>query len=154
MVLIILYTFLFSISPFGEARVGIPYGIVSGLHPIVAFAVGLGANLLIYPVMVFLIKMFDRKLWQYRPYKQQSINLIRRAKSGVGATLQKYGFWGLMIFVMIPLPVTGAYMATIAACVFNIRKRKAFAAISIGVAVSCVIMAAGTQLSILGISLF
>lgn len=154
MALIILYTFLFSISPIGEARVGIPFGIFSGLHPIVAFGVGLGANLLIYPLFLWLIRIFDKKLWRYRPYKQQSINLIRRAKNGVGAKIQKYGFWGLMIFVMIPLPVTGAYMATIAAYVLNIKRGEAFKAISIGVLISCLIMATGTHLSLLGISLF
>ena len=150
----IIFTFLFSISPLGEARVGIPYGIVNGLSPLSAFLLGLGGNLLIYPLMVGLVRLFNKKMWRYSFYKKQSVNLVRRAKNITGHKIRKYGFWGLMVFVMIPLPVTGAYMGTIAAMIFKIPKRKAFTAISLGVLISCSIMAGGTYLGQLGIRLF
>lgn len=149
----IINTFLLSISPFGEARIGIPFGIVKGLHPLLVFAVGLGANLLVYPILKFLLDNVDTKLWRYRPYKKQSVKLARRAKSGVGKNIKKYGFWGLMVFVMIPLPVTGAYMGTIASHIFKIKRKKAFLAISLGVFISCTLMTAGTYLSKMGIEL-
>lgn len=47
-----------------------------------------------------------------------------------------------MIFVMIPLPGTGAYLGTIAAAIFKIDTKKAFWAVSIGVIISCIIMTA------------
>lgn len=149
----LIHTFLLSISPFGEARVGIPFGIVKGLHPLLVFAVGLGANLMVYPLLKFLLDNVDTKLWRYRPYKKQSVKLARRAKSGVGNSIKKYGFWGLMVFVMIPLPITGAYMGTIASHIFKIKRRKAFLAISLGVFISCTLMTAGTYLSKMGIDL-
>lgn len=65
---------------------------------------------------------------------------MRRAKSQVGTKIQKYGFWGLMVFVMIPLPVTGAYMGVIAARVLSIHPSAAFKAISLGVTISCSII--------------
>lgn len=151
---LIFYTFLLSISPLGEARTGIPYGIINGLHPVAAFLIGLAGNLLVYPLLMFLIDTFNKKLWRFRLYKVPAIKLIRRAKKGVGIKIQKYGFWGLMLFVMIPLPVTGAYMGTIAASIFNIRRRKAFVAISLGVTISCLIIATGVHFGIMGISLF
>lgn len=149
----LIQTFLLSISPFGEARIGIPFGIVKGLHPLLVFAVGLGANLLIYPIFKYLLDNFDTKLWRFRTYKKQSVKFARKAQNGVGKSIKKYGFWGLMVFVMIPLPVTGAYMGTIAAHVFKIKRRKAFLAISLGVTISCTLMAAGTYLSKMGIEL-
>lgn len=149
----LLQIFLISISPFGEARVGIPYGVVLGAHPILAFTVGLGANLLVYPIFKFLLDNFDAKLWRFRPYRKQSVKFARKAKTGVGAKIQKYGFWGLMLFVMIPLPVTGAYMGTIASHVFKIRRRKAFAAISLGVIISCSIMATAAHFGKAGAAL-
>ncbi len=151
---IILLTFALSISPLGEARVGIPYGIINGLNPILALMIGLIGNLLIFPVFMYLIDTFNAKFWRYKFYKKQNIKLIRRAKKGVGANIQKYGFWGLMIFVMIPLPTTGAYIGTIAAYIFKLERREAFIAISLGVIVSCIIMAVSTHFSLLGISLF
>ncbi len=154
MIHIIIYTFLISISPLGEARAGIPYGILNGLHPVLAFLAGLIGNLLIFPLFMLLINAFNKKLWRYRVYKQQNIRLIRRAKKGVGVHIQKYGFWGLMIFVMIPLPTTGAYIGTIAAYIFKIPRREAFVAISLGVIISCLIMATGMHFGLLGVSLF
>lgn len=147
----ILYTFLISISPLGEARVGIPYGVLKGLNPFLAFFVGLGANLLVYPLMMFLIDTFNAKLWKYRQYKIRSIQLMRRTKKGIGDKIQKYGFWGLMLFVMIPLPFTGAYSGVIAAIIFKIGRKRAFLAISIGIFISCLLIVFGSHFGKMGL---
>ena len=147
----IIIIILLSLSPLGESRVGIPYGIINGVPPVLAFVLGLGANLLVYPIMVWLVRAIDKRLWQFSMYRKQSVKLMRRAKNIVGNSIQKYGFWGLMIFVMIPLPATGAYIGSIAAILFKVPKRKAFAAISIGVVISALIIAVGTYFGILGI---
>lgn len=151
---IIIYTFLFSISPLGEARVGIPYGVLNDLHVGWAFVIGLIGNLLIYPLFTWLIDVFDRKLWAFHWYRKSSIRLSRFAKKGVGKHVQKHGFWGLMVFVMIPLPGTGAYMGTIAAQIFNIERKKAFLSVSIGVIISCIIMLVGSYFAEMGLNLF
>ncbi|WP_299700509.1 small multi-drug export protein [uncultured Pontibacter sp.] len=146
----LIYTFLLSISPFGEARAGIPYAVINDMPLLWAFVVGLIANLLIFPVLAWLIETFSRKLWPNRIYKKGVVKLGRRAKKGVGADIRKYGFWGLMIFVMIPLPGTGAYMGTLAAYFLKIERGKAFLSVSIGVFISCVIMAVGSYLGSMG----
>ncbi|TXK52087.1 small multi-drug export protein [Pontibacter qinzhouensis] len=150
---VLFFTFLLSISPLGEARAGIPYAILNDVHIGWAFLIGLIANLLIYPLFMWLIDTFNKKLWPNRVYRKSVVKLSKRAKNGVGADNQKYGFWGLMIFVMIPLPGTGAYMGTIAANVLKIERKKAFLAISLGVVSSCVIMAAAMYLGAKGIQL-
>lgn len=147
----IIQTFFISISPLGEARIGIPYGILNGLNPYLAFGVGLIANLLVFPLMMFLIDTFNAKLWKYKHYKIQSLKLMRRTKKGMGDNIKKYGFWGLMIFVMIPLPFTGAYSGVIAAIIFKIGRKKAFFAISIGVFISCLLVAFGFHFTKLGL---
>lgn len=151
---ILIYTFLLSISPFGEARAGIPYAVLNDMPLLWAFVVGLVANLLIFPVLAWLIETFSRKLWPNRIYKKGVIKLGRRAKKGVGADIRKYGFWGLMIFVMIPLPGTGAYMGTLAAYFLKIERGKAFLSVSIGVFISCVIMAVGSYLGSMGLEAY
>jgi uncharacterized membrane protein len=62
----IIYTFLFSLSPFGEARVGIPYGIISGLNPVTALMIGLVGNLFVFPLFALLIQQFNKKLLSNR----------------------------------------------------------------------------------------
>ena len=146
------YTFLLSISPFGEARAGIPYAIINDMPLAWAFAVSLLANLFIFPVLMWLIDTFSVRLWPNRLYRRSVLKLSKRAKRGVGADIQKYGFWGLMVFVMIPLPGTGAYMGTIAAYVLRIERGKAFLAVSLGVFISCILMAAGSYYGNMGLN--
>ena len=153
MLKILIYTFLLSILPFGEARVGIPYAVINNVHWLVALAIGLAGNLLVYPLFMWLIDRFSKKLWPFSFYKKSMIRFARLAKKGVGEKLQKHGFWGLMVFVMIPLPGTGAYMGTIAAALFKIERRKAFLAISLGTIISCILMAGGAYAGTVGWSL-
>lgn len=149
----LLQTFLISISPLGEARVGIPYGMLHGQNPVLVYLIGMGANLLALPFFNWLLDTFDKKLWRFTWYRKRSVKLMRRAKDGVGASIKKYDFWGLMIFVMIPLPFTGAYMGVIAARVLNVHRPKAYRAIAIGVIISSTIIAATTYLGMLGVRL-
>ncbi|HYG38185.1 MAG TPA: small multi-drug export protein [Cytophagales bacterium] len=144
---------MLSISPFGEVRAGIPYAILNDVHIIWAFIIGLIANLLIFPLLMWLIDTFSSKLWHHRSYRKGVVSLFKRAKKSVGSNIQKYGFWGLMIFVMIPLPGTGAYTGTIAAYVLKIERKRAFVAISIGVFISCLIMAIGSYFGNIGLEL-
>jgi uncharacterized membrane protein len=139
--------------PFGEARLGIPYAVFNNVHIMIAFAVGLIGNLLVYPFFMWLLDRFDKKLWAYSFYRKGTIRFSRMAKKSMGDKIEKYGFWGLMVFVMVPLPGTGAYSGTIAAAIFKIERKKAFLAISLGAFISCVIMAVGCYLSSIGLSL-
>ena len=116
----ILFTFLISFSPFGEARAGIPYGELNGLPIMLVFIVGLVANLLVFPIFYKAIELANKHLWKNPLYKKMALFLALRARTKTKEVIKKYGVWGLMIFVMIPLPVTGAYIGTIAAFIFGI----------------------------------
>lgn len=147
----LLVTFLLSISPFGEARAGIPYAVLNDAHYFVAFIVATVANILVYPLFMWLIDRCNESFWNIRLYKKAVVWLSRMAQRSAGSNIRKHGFWGLMVFVMIPLPGTGAYMGTIAAAIFKIERRQAFLAISLGVLISCIIMAVVSQLGHLGL---
>ena len=137
----ILFTFLISFSPFGEARAGIPYGELNGLPIILVFIVGLVANLLVFPIFYRAIEMANKHLWKNPLYKKMALYLALRARTKTKEVIKKYGVWGLMIFVMIPLPVTGAYIGTIAAFIFGISYQKSLIAISSGITISSIMVA-------------
>ncbi|MBC8408517.1 MAG: small multi-drug export protein [Rhodobacteraceae bacterium] len=137
----ILITFLISISPFGEARAGIPYGELTGLPIMLAFVIGLLGNLLVFPLLYKVIELSNRHLWKYKSYKKSAIYLSLRARTKTKDVIKKYGVWGLMIFVMIPLPITGAYIGTIAAFIFGISYQKSLIAISVGITLSSMMVA-------------
>ena len=136
----ILFTFLISISPFGEARAGIPYGELNGLPILLVFVIGLVANLLIFPLFYRAIEFSKKYFSKNEFYKKSVIYFSSRAKSRTKTMIKKYGAWGLMVFVMIPLPVTGAYTGTIAAYLFRISYKKSLIAISIGVIISSIMV--------------
>ena len=137
----ILFTFLISFSPFGEARAGIPYGELNGLPIMLVFIVALVANLLVFPIFYKAIELANKHLWKNPLYKKTALFLALRARTKTKEVIKKYGVWGLMIFVMIPLPVTGAYIGTIAAFIFGISYQKSLIAISSGITISSIMVA-------------
>lgn len=151
MIVDLLIAILWSLSPLGEAKVGIPYAILNGVNIYLAFIFCFLANVLVFPIMTFFIDVLNRyffKKWYY--YKKAAIFIGRRAKDGAGKNVKKYGFWGLMIFVMIPLPGTGVYAGTIAGYLFGMEKKKAFWANVIGIFFSCLIVWVSTVLAVEG----
>ena len=136
----IIGTILWSLSPFGEAKVGIPYGLVHDLNIYLVFILAFGANVLVFPMMMFFLEKINIVLLRWNHYKKPAIWVAKRAKTGSADKIQKYGFWGLMLFVMIPLPGTGVYAGSIATYLFKIEKQKAFWANTIGIFFSSVIV--------------
>lgn len=135
---------LWSVSPLGEAKVGIPYALLKGVDIYVTFLFCFLANLLVFPIMIFFLDVINRYFIRWYYYKKAAIFVARRAKVGAGNNVKKYGFWGLMIFVLIPLPGTGVYAGTIAGYLFGVEKKQVFLANSIGIFISCVIVWATT----------
>jgi len=147
----IVITILWSISPFGEAKVGIPYGLVNGINIYLVFMVAFFANVLVFPLMMFFLDEINHYLLRWNPYKKAAIWIARRAKTGSSSKIQKYGFWGLIFFVMIPLPGTGVYAGSIATYLFKIERGKAFSANVIGIFISSLIIWGTTLLTINGV---
>ncbi len=143
---------LWSISPFGEAKVGIPYGLINGLNIYWVFVLCFLANVLVFPIMIFFLEKINNYLLRWNFYKKAAIFVARRAKTGSGDKIEKYGFWGLLFFVMLPIPGTGVYAGSIATYLFKIKKRKAFVANSVGIFLSSVIVWSTTLLTMQGVS--
>ena len=55
-------------------------------------------------------------------------------------SIEKYGFWGLVIFVGIPLPGTGAWTGAIIAAFLEMDRKKAFLGILLGMLMASIIM--------------
>ena len=58
--------------------------------------------------------------------------------------MEKYGTWGLLILVAIPLPGTGAWTGALVAALLNLKVRKAFPVIFVGVCIAAAITTAVT----------
>ena len=96
-------------------------------------------NLIPIPFILLLItKIFDwlKGTQKLRPMVEK-LEAKAMSKSG---RIEKYEFWGLVLFVGIPLPGTGAWTGSLIAALLGIRFRKAFPAIVLGVLIAAFIM--------------
>ncbi len=146
----LIYAMLWSVSPFGEAKVGLPYALLNGVNIYVAFVGCFVANVLVFPIMNFFLDVINRYFARWYHYKKAALFVARRAKVGAGKNVNKYGFWGLIFFVLIPLPGTGVYAGAIAAYLFKFERKKAFMANTIGIFISCLIVWVTTVLAMGG----
>ncbi len=130
----IAWVLLATVSPISELRGGIPLGILEyGLDPLFVFLITVMANILIFfPVFLVLRLFYDKLLYRIPLFDKYLDNLRKRGKPIV----ERYGFWGLALFVAIPLPITGAYTGTILAWLVGMDWRKAFPAVALGVIVA------------------
>ena len=130
-------TLLITILPISELRVGIPLGISLGLDPLFTFFMAIIANALIFFPVFFALRLFYDKLLSRIPLFDRYLdNLRKRGEPKV----EKYGFWGLLLFVAVPLPITGAYTGTILAWLLGMNWKKAFPAVGLGVIVAGVVV--------------
>ncbi len=136
----IIMTFLISMVPVIELRGAIPVAVANGLNYWVAVAVAIIGNLVPVPfIILFIRKIFE--LMRKWSSKLDSIvtKLENRAKKK-SDVVQKFAFWGLFILVAIPLPGTGAWTGALVAAMLDMRLRRAFPAIALGVIAAAVIV--------------
>ncbi len=145
----IAWVLLATVSPISELRGGIPLGILQyGIDPLFIFFIAIIANALIFFPVFFALRLFyDKLLYRIPLFDKYLDNLRKRGEPKV----EKYGFWGLILFVAIPLPITGAYTGTILAWLLGMDWKKAFPAIGMGVVVAGAIVLLITRLIELGI---
>lgn len=93
----------------------------------------------------------NKWLAQRHWYRSSAIWVARRAKKGSKTKLEKYGYIGLALFVMVPTPGSGVYIGSIIAFLLRLDYRKAFIANAIGAALSCTIV---WSITCIGIGLF
>lgn len=129
-----------SMLPIAELRGGIPYAILHEINPIVAYFICVAANILAFPIVYFFLEFLHPIFMKIKFYETLFDKIVVRTRKKVENNINKWGFWGLMIFVMIPLPVTGAYTGSFAAWLFGINKSKAFMAVSFGVIIAGIIV--------------
>ena len=145
----IAWVLLATVSPISELRIGIPLGILKyGLDPWLTFFVAVVVNALIFFPVFFVLRLFyDKFLFRVPLFGRYLDGLRKRGKPKV----DRYGFWGLFLFVAVPLPLTGAYTGTILAWLLGMNWKRAFLAVSLGVLVAGGIMLLITCLVRLGI---
>lgn len=141
----ILTTFLMAAWPILECRGAIPYGVLVGLDPATVFLVAFFGNILPVPFLLLFLNRFERWVmgmgegnWLRRVYVKYIDRVRRRAKP----TIDRYGLLGLTAFVAVPLPLTGAWTASLLSYLLGMETKRSLAAIVAGALGACVIVMA------------
>lgn len=135
-----LTTFFISMLPIVELRAGLPYGIALGLDYPLALTAALVGNMIPVPfIVVYIRRVF---VWLRAHFKKMDSFITKLEKKAhlKGETVRKYGPLGLMIFVAIPLPGTGAWTGALIAALLDMRLKSAVPSIFLGVCIAATIM--------------
>lgn len=130
------FTILVSMVPVVELRGGIPFGVTLGLPVWAAYVAAIIGNILPVPfILVYIRRIFQ---WMRRklPRLNRLVDKLERKAHLKGQLVTKYKYLGLLLFVAIPLPGTGAWTGALAAAFLNMPLRKALPSIFAGVLIA------------------
>ena len=132
--------FIISMIPILELRGGLLVaGPLLGVPVSTAIPLCIIGNIIPVPFILLLITPIFKWMKGTKTFKPMVDKLEAKAMSK-SDKIEKYEFWGLVIFVGIPLPGTGAWTGALIAALLGIRFRKAFPAIVLGVFLAAFLM--------------
>lgn len=131
--------FIISMMPILELRGGLLAASLLQIPITTAIPICIVGNILPIPFILLFIKQifkWMKKIKLFRPI----IEKLEQKAMGKSDKIKKYEFWGLLFFVGIPLPGTGAWTGSLIAALLDIDIKKASLAILIGIFLATVIM--------------
>lgn len=140
----IIMTFLISMVPVIELRGAIPIAVSNGLDFWVAVTVSVIGNLVPVPFIILFIKKIFAFMRKHSKKLNSLVTRLEKRAEKKSEVVQKYAFWGLFILVAIPLPGTGAWTGALIAAMLEMRIKKAFPAIALGVIGAAIIVTFAT----------
>lgn len=131
--------FIISLLPILELRGGLLAASLLGLDPISSYIICVIGNILPIPLILwFLDKVFDF-MKRFKTTKK-IVDWLEKKANSKKEQIQKYGYFGLLLFVGIPLPGTGAWTGCLIATVLQMDKKKSFVYALLGVIMASIIM--------------
>ena len=137
-------TFLIAMSPVLELRAAIPAGVIAGLNIQTVLAAAIMGNLLPIPFIIVFIRKIFKWMQSKSPWLANIVAKLEAKADKKKAQVLKYEFWGLMLFVAIPLPGTGAWTGALIAAMLDMQLKRALPAIAVGVLTAAIIVTAAT----------
>ena len=132
--------FIISMIPILELRGALLVaGPLLGVPVSVAVPVRVIGNIIPVPFILLLITPIFQWMKGTKLFRPMVEKLESKAMSK-SDQIEKYEFWGLVLFVGIPLPGTGAWTGSLIAALLGIKFKKAFPAVILGILIATVIM--------------
>lgn len=131
--------FVISLMPILELRGGLLAATLLHIEYVKALVICILGNVLPIPiVLLFLEKVLD--LFARWHITKGIVTWLEKKVEKNREQIDKYGYWGLALFVGIPLPGTGAWTGALIAVMLGMNKKRAFVFILLGVLIAAIIM--------------
>ena len=131
--------FIISLMPILELRGGLLAASLLDVEYITAALICVLGNVLPIPfVLLFLRYVLDiLSKWNIT---KRIVNWLEKKVESKRDQIDKYGYLGLILFVGIPLPGTGAWTGSLLAVMLGLSRKKSFICILLGVLLAAIIM--------------
>ncbi|PIX62324.1 ligand-binding protein SH3 [Candidatus Uhrbacteria bacterium CG10_big_fil_rev_8_21_14_0_10_41_26] len=131
----VISTIILASLPITELRLAIPVAMnVWLISPYNAFGLALIGNFIPFFPLFFGLRFIRRFAVNHWPWMLQVVDTqLERAQKKVEKKYARYGAFALFLFTALPLPLTGLWMATIAAVALKIPFKYAVAGIGLGI---------------------
>lgn len=134
-----LSVFALSMVPVIELRGAIPMGVGMGLDLWLVFLLAMIGNMLPVPFLILFGGKVLRYFASFEKFGKPFRKILEIGEKKV-AKMHKTLFWGLLAFVAIPLPGTGAWTGCLIAITLGLDMKKSAPPIALGVFVAGIIM--------------
>lgn len=131
--------FIISLLPILELRGGLLAAALIGLDPVPSYIISIIGNILPVPFILLLINKILDWMRKSKKFKKVAKWLDEKVEKHKGQ-IEKYGYLGIVLFVGVPLPGTGAWTGSLIASVLEMDKKKTFFAVLAGVFIASIIM--------------
>ena len=133
--------FICSMIPVIELRGGIPLGAALGLPWWESYLLAVAGNMVPVPIILLFVRNFISWMSasKVRFFNKIASFLERKAEKNRGK-IEKYAFWGICLFVAVPLPITGAWTGALVCATIGEKVWRALVSCFIGVCIAGVIM--------------
>ena len=134
-----LWVFFLSMVPVLELRAAIPIGATLGLEWVANYLICVIGNMIPVPIILLFVRHVLE--WMRKIPRLDKIALWVENKAQKNTPkVQKYASLGLLIFVALPLPGTGAWTGALVAAMLDMRMKYAIPSIFCGVLIAGLIM--------------
>lgn len=130
-----------SMIPIIELRGAIPMGALLGLPWWQSYLLAVLGNMIPVPFILLLIRaviawMAKSKVKFFNKIADFLLKRVEKRRDQI----ERYSFWGVCLFVAVPLPVTGAWTGSLVAAMIDMKFWKALLSCLLGVMIAGVIM--------------
>jgi len=134
---------LISMLPIVELRGAIPVALGAyDMNPWIVFPLAVIGNMIPVPFILLFFGYAEKYLRKYKIFDRFFNRLFEKTRKRADKKIKRYETFGLLVFVAVPLPFTGAWTGALISYLFDLKFWKAIMVIFAGVIIAGFIVTA------------